>query len=82
MNLHEKIENASKEETTFVEDREGYVGWYGVGGSLFQWHPEMKIGFAFVPTSLHWFDCSNLRGATLQRLVKECATKNSPKVPN
>ena len=24
--------------------RSGYVGWMGFGGSVFQWHPELKIG--------------------------------------
>jgi hypothetical protein len=45
----------------------------GLGGSIFQWHPEKKIGFAFVPTSLHALDIVNERGniyqqAMLQRL--------------
>ncbi len=23
--------------------RKGYFGWYGLGGSVFQWHPEEKL---------------------------------------
>ena len=32
----------------FNKNREGYYGWFGYGGSIMQWHPELKIGFAFV----------------------------------
>ena len=32
--------------------REGYYGWLGYGGSVFQWHPELKIGFAYTCTLL------------------------------
>ena len=24
--------------------RNGFYGWMGFGGSVFQWHPELKIG--------------------------------------
>lgn len=27
--------------------REGYYGWMGFGGSVFQWHPELGISFAY-----------------------------------
>ena len=56
----------------FNKNREGYYGWFGYGGSIFQWHPELKIGFAFVPTCLHWFDVANLRGSRLQKIVVDC----------
>ncbi len=23
--------------------RQGYYGWYGLGGSVFQWHPEYRF---------------------------------------
>ena len=36
--------------------REGFYGWMGLGGSIFQWNPELEIGFAFVPTSMHIID--------------------------
>ena len=58
------------------KNRDGYYGWYGLGGSVFQWHPELRIGFAFVPTCLHYLDLSNCRGAEIQQIVKECC-KNS-----
>ena len=52
--------------------RDGYYGWMGFGGSVMQWNPELKIGFAYIPTCLHWYDLENLRGAKLQKKVVEC----------
>lgn len=57
------------------ELRDGFYGWYGIGGAVFQWHPAMKVGFAYVPTLMAWYDNHNLRGAKLQRKVVECAEK-------
>jgi hypothetical protein len=54
------------------KNRDGYYGWFGFGGSVFQWHPELRIGFAFVPTCLQTLDLTNARGAALQQVVKEC----------
>ena len=52
--------------------RDGYFGWFGYGGSVFQWNPELKIGFAYTPTLLHWFDMTNGRGRLLQQEVVNC----------
>ncbi|MEM9623726.1 MAG: serine hydrolase domain-containing protein [Pseudomonadota bacterium] len=52
--------------------REGFFGWMGLGGSIFQWHPEQKIGFAYVPTSLNVLDLVNERGKAYQAEVKRC----------
>ena len=52
--------------------RKGWVGWMGLGGSVFQWHPELKISFAYVPTLLQPFDLMCLRGAFLQSKVAKC----------
>lgn len=46
--------------------RHGFYGWMGLGGSVFQWHPGLKIGFGFVPTSLHVLDIFNERGKSYQ----------------
>ena len=59
-------------EREFNEGREGFYGWMGFGGSIFQWHPEKEIGFAFVPTSLHWLDLLNERGKRYQAQVLKC----------
>ena len=56
----------------FNVGREGFVGWMGLGGSIFQWHPEHQIGFAFVPTALHVLDILNERGKIYQAEVLRC----------
>ena len=67
--------DASPEQKLFVEGVEGCHGWFGYGGSIIQWHPEMKISFAFVPTFLYWIDLKNERGMNLLREVHRCAGK-------
>lgn len=62
-------------EREFNEGREGFYGWMGFGGSIFQWHPELDIGFAFVPTSLHVLDFFNERGKRYQAKVVRCAKR-------
>jgi len=52
--------------------REGFYGWLGLGGSIFQWHPEHEIGFGYVPTSLNILDLFNERGKTYQAEVLRC----------
>ena len=65
--------DSSRLERDFNEGREGFFGWMGLGGSIFQWHPELDIGFAFVPTSLHVLDLLNERGKRYQAEVVRCA---------
>lgn len=55
--------------------REGYYGWMGLGGSIFQWHPERKVGFAFVPTALHVLDFVNERGKVYQAEIVRCQAR-------
>lgn len=59
----------------FNEGREGFYGWMGLGGSIFQWHPQLDIGFGFVPTSLHVLDILNERGKTYQAEVLSCVAR-------
>ncbi|MEP0202214.1 MAG: serine hydrolase domain-containing protein [Halioglobus sp.] len=59
-------------ERAFNEGREGFYGWMGFGGSIFQWDPDRDIGFAFVPTSLHYLDFLNERGKSYQAEVVRC----------
>jgi CubicO group peptidase (beta-lactamase class C family) len=63
---------ASRLERAANLGREGFYGWMGLGGSIFQWHPERKIGFAYVPTSLHAIDVVNERGKTFQKEALRC----------
>ena len=55
--------------------REGFFGWMGLGGSLFQWHPEFRIGFGYVPTSLNVLDIVNERGKSYQAEMLKCVDK-------
>lgn len=55
--------------------REGFYGWLGLGGSIFQWHPRYKIGFGYVPTSLNVLDLVNERGKAYQAEVLRCIEK-------
>ena len=52
--------------------REGFYGWMGLGGSIFQWNPEESLGFAFVPTSMHMMDLYNVRGKVYQEEALRC----------
>jgi hypothetical protein len=63
---------SSRTDREFNEGREGFYGWMGLGGSIFQWHPGLEIGFAFVPTSLHVLDFLNERGKALQAETLRC----------
>jgi len=56
----------------FNAGREGFYGWMGLGGSIFQWHPGHEIGFGFVPTALHVVDILNERGKVYQAEVLRC----------
>lgn len=62
-------------EAAFNSGREGFYGWMGLGGSIFQWHPEHKIGFGYVPTSLNVLDLVNERGKAYQAEVLRCIEK-------
>ena len=59
------------------EGREGYFGWMGFGGSIFQWHPELQIGFGYAPTSLNVLDMVNERGKAYQAEVVRCVQRRS-----
>ena len=65
--------NPSRLEVSLNRGRDGFFGWMGLGGSVFQWHPEKQIGFAFVPTRLHMLDLVNERGKLLQQATLSCA---------
>ncbi len=52
--------------------REGFIGWMGLGGSVFQWNPDKRIGFAYIPTSLNVLDLVNERAKNYQAQVLKC----------
>ena len=49
--------------------REGFIGWMGFGGSVFNWNPELEIGFGYVPFDFIDMDFVNKRGALIQQVV-------------
>lgn len=53
--------------------RKGYYGWNGFGGAVLQWHPELQIGFGYMPTDCIGMDFMNFRGSLLQEQVSKCA---------
>eukprot|EP00090_Calanus_glacialis_P014614 TRINITY_DN23439_c0_g1_i1.p1 TRINITY_DN23439_c0_g1~~TRINITY_DN23439_c0_g1_i1.p1 ORF type:complete len:422 (-),score=98.83 TRINITY_DN23439_c0_g1_i1:67-1332(-) len=70
-----------EEDTSTTNGRLGYYGWMGYGGSVFQWHPELKIGVGYVPTLLTWMDLTNNKARLLQGEVVNCARKIKEGVP-
>ena len=54
------------------DHREGFYGWMGFGGSAFQWNPELKISFAYVPSDLFAMDFTCRRAAKLQSVLVKC----------
>lgn len=36
------------------------------------WHPELRIGFGYVPFDFNALDFRNIRGKNLQKVVKDC----------
>ncbi len=72
INLYRRSEADSAHHRREKELREGFYGWMGFGGSVFQWNRELGVSFAYAPTLLSWYDLQNLRGARMQRAVVEC----------
>ncbi len=59
-------------EAALNHGREGFFGWMGFGGSVFQWHPDLRIGFAYVPASLNPIDFLNERAKAYQQETLRC----------
>ena len=59
-------------EEKFKGGREGYIGWMGFGGSVCQYHTELKIGFGYAPLDFLYYDPANTTGASLQGEVVKC----------
>ncbi len=73
-------ESSTALERAFNTGREGFYGWMGLGGSIFQWHPQYRIGFGYVPTSLHVMDFLNERGKAYQAEVLRCIERMNNQV--
>ena len=68
--------NRYQTDDLFCCGRNGFWGWMGYGGSVFQWHPELRIGFSYVPTVLE-MDLTNRRGGLLQAEVVRCVKERA-----
>lgn len=64
------VGNTALLEHCVSDNRDGWYGQWGYGGSLIMMYPELNIGFSYVPRDFTLFDFSK-RGAVLQRLVLE-----------
>ena len=42
--FEEEAEQSGGESGDNTTGRDGFYGWMGFGGSVFQWNPELKIG--------------------------------------
>ena len=54
--------------------RHGFVGWFGLGGSVCMWHPGLSIGFGYAMNQME-ITPTNERGLRLQREVVRCARR-------
>ena len=52
------------------QGREGYYGWYGLGGCVAAHHPELKIGFGYVSQTLMSYDPCCLETRELMAVAK------------
>ena len=52
------------------KENEGWIGWMGFGGSIFQWHPEEKISFGYVPFDFVLLDMANKSGNSIKQTVQ------------
>lgn len=53
-------------------DRQGSMGWFGMGGSACQWHNETGVAFGYT-VSLFGANLYNKNSATVQNCVINCA---------
>ena len=51
----------------------GWVGWMGLGGSAFQWHSELKIGFCYNPFDHNLLDDRCYRASRMQKIITDIA---------
>ena len=56
--------------------RDGFYGWFGYGGSVFQWEPQLKVNLGFIKRSSsikndfgHWPDFTMFNVICLKRML-------------
>ncbi len=57
-------------------DRQGSLGWIGMGGSCLQWHTQQRVGFGYT-CNLFGLSLNNVNSARVQNEVIECARRLS-----
>ena len=70
--LYRQYPEESDNQKELKQLNEGFIGWFGMGGSLFQWNPDLEIAFAFTPTLLHWYDIYNVRSLRYLHQTVKC----------
>ena len=55
-----------------MQDRKGFVGWMGLGGSAMQFHPDLEIGFGYCMTEMAQLMDANSRSWWLQEALLQC----------
>ena len=58
------------------DKRDGFCGWGGLGGSLFHFNPELKIGIGYVPTDMLVGDLVNYKISLIEEIVADIVRKN------
>ncbi|XP_023325826.1 uncharacterized protein LOC111699384 isoform X2 [Eurytemora carolleeae] len=62
-------------ERVLKSGRHGFTGWMGFGGSIIQWHTELKLGFGYACTFMTWWDMANIKARKLQKEVVVCTKR-------
>ena len=63
----------------FGKYRHGFIGWFGLGGSVLQWRSDLKIGFGYTNT-LMGAEIGNKHGALIQYEIVECTKRLKKKI--
>ena len=58
----------------FKENRFGFIGWMGSGGSVMQWHPDFQCSFAYTMNMMEISPTCE-RAKALQSCVIQCLSK-------
>jgi CubicO group peptidase (beta-lactamase class C family) len=64
--------NGTEDAKSWPKEMNGFVGWGGIGGSLFAWHPELQLGVAYTVNGLH-SPLTSILGAKDPRCLRNLA---------
>ena len=67
-----KVKPHNQRMSDILMTNEGWVGWFGLGGSFLQWNPEEKISFGYVPFDFIVADGINTSGESIKKVVMQC----------